>query len=51
MDLSNAKFIWDNMSSNYEGENKVNKYKHQGFRMKFESLKIRDDEYIFKYFL
>ena len=42
MDLTTTKQLWDKMSSCYEGDNKVNKYKLQGFRMKFESLKMHD---------
>lgn len=49
--FTTPKEIWDKMRNYYEGDNKVNQVKLQGFRMKFESLKIHDDEDIAKYFL
>jgi len=39
------------MSSFYEGDNKVYKYKFQGYKMQFEFLSLHDDEVIAKYFL
>ncbi len=39
------------MSSFYEGDKKVNQAKLLGIRMKFESLKMHDDEDNAKYFL
>jgi len=51
MDCITSKAIWVKTRSSYEGDIKVKKDKIQGFRMKFESLNICDDEYIAKYFL
>ena len=46
-----AKSIWDKMNKCYEGDNKVKQAKLQGFRMKFESLKMHGDEDIWNKFL
>ena len=46
-----ANDIWDEMSSFYESDSKVKQAKVQDFIMKFESLKMHDDEDISKYFL
>lgn len=51
MDYTSAKSIWDKMSSCNEGDSKLKQAKLQGFRMKFESLKMHDNEDIAKYFL
>lgn len=51
MDWTSAKEIWDKMSNLYEGDNKVNKAKLQGFRIQFESLSMHDDEDIANYYL
>lgn len=50
MDFKSTKPIWDKMSIYYEGNNKVNNAKLQGFRIQFESLSMHDDEDIAKYF-
>jgi len=47
-DCTIAKEIWDKMSNCYEGDNNVKQGKLQGFRMKFEPLKIHDYEDIVK---
>jgi len=44
MDFSTTKLIRVNMSSCYEGGSKVKKYKIQGFRIQFKSLKMHDAE-------
>ena len=49
MDCKYTKAIWDKMRNCYEGDNKVKKYKIKGFRTKFESLSMHDDENIAKY--
>jgi len=51
MDCTSSKTIQDKMSCCREGEKKVKKAQIQGFRMKFESLKMHDDEDIAKYLL
>jgi len=48
MDYMTTKVIWDKMSSFYEGDIKVNQVKLQGCRMKFDYLKMHDDEDIAK---
>lgn len=50
MDCKSAKEIWEKMRNYYEGDNEVKKSKLQGFKIKFESLSLNDDEDIAKYF-
>lgn len=51
MDCTIAKAIWKKMRSFYEGKSKVRKTKLQGFKMKFESIKMHEDDEIAKLFL
>jgi hypothetical protein len=43
--------MWDKCISNYEGNEKVKDDKLQPFRLKFEQLKMNEDEIVSKYFL
>jgi uncharacterized lipoprotein YehR (DUF1307 family) len=51
MHLQNAKEMWDKIISSYEGNEKVKDAKLQTFRLKFEQLKMNEDETVSKYFL
>jgi hypothetical protein len=51
MHLQTAKEMWDKLISNYEGNEKVKYAKLQTFRLKFEQLKMNEDETVSKYFL
>jgi hypothetical protein len=51
MHLQTTKEMWDKLISNYEGNEKVKDAKHQTFRLKFEQLKMNEDETLSKYFL
>ena len=51
MHLQTAKEMWDKIISSYEGNEKVKDAKLQTFRLKFEQLKMNEDETISKYFL
>jgi hypothetical protein len=51
MHLQTAKEMWDNLISSYEGNEKVKDAKLQTFRLKFEQLKMNEDETVSKYFL
>ncbi|XP_057833096.1 uncharacterized protein LOC131043884 [Cryptomeria japonica] len=51
MHCKSAKEIWNNLKSIYEGDEKVREAKLQSLRMKFESLKMKEDEDIATYFL
>jgi hypothetical protein len=51
MHLQTAKEMWDKLISNYEGNEKVKDAKLQTFRLKFEQLKMNEDETVSKYFL
>jgi hypothetical protein len=51
MHLQTTKEMWDKLISNYEGNEKVKDVKLQTFRLKFEQLKMNEDEIVRKYFL
>jgi hypothetical protein len=51
MHCDSTKVMWDKMISSYEGDEKVKDAKLQTHRLKFEQLKIDEDETISKYFL
>jgi len=51
MHLQTAKEMWDKLISSYEGNEKVKDAKIQTFRLKFEQLKMNEDETVSKYFL
>jgi hypothetical protein len=51
MHLETAKVMWDKLISSYEGNEKVKDAKLQTYRLKFEQLKMNEDETISKYFL
>jgi hypothetical protein len=49
--LDSAKEMWDKLISSYDGNEKVKDAKLQTCRLKFEQLKMNEDETISKYFL
>ena len=51
MHLETAKAMWDKLINSYEGNEKVKDAKLQTYRLKFEQLKMNEDETISKYFL
>jgi hypothetical protein len=51
MHLNTAKEMWDKRINSYEGNEKVKGAKLQTYRLKFEQLKMNEDETISKYFL
>jgi hypothetical protein len=51
MHLETAKAMWDKLISSYEGNEKVKDAKLQTYRLKFEQLKMNEDETVSKYFL
>jgi hypothetical protein len=51
MHLQTVKEMWDKLISSYEGNEKVKDAKLQTFRLKFEQLKMNEDETVSKYFL
>jgi hypothetical protein len=51
MHCDSTKVMWDKMISSYEGNEKVKDAKLQTHRLKFEQLKMNEDETISKYFL
>jgi hypothetical protein len=51
MHLDTAKATWNKLVNNYEGNEKVKDAKLQTYRLKFEQLKMNEDETISKYFL
>jgi hypothetical protein len=51
MHLNTAKEMWDKLVNSYEGNEKVKGAKLQTYRLKFEQLKMNEDETISKYFL
>jgi hypothetical protein len=51
MHLETTKAMWDKLISSYEGNEKVKDAKLQTYRLKFEQLKMNEDETISKYFL
>jgi hypothetical protein len=50
MHLQTTKEMWDKLISNYEGNEKLKDAKLQTFRLKFEQLKMNEDETLRKYF-
>jgi hypothetical protein len=51
MHLDTAKAMWDKLINSYEGNEKVKDAKLQTYKLKFEQLKMNEDETISKYFL
>jgi hypothetical protein len=51
MHLQTPEEMWDKLISSYEGNEKVKDAKLQTFRLKFEQLKMNEDEIDSKYFL
>ena len=51
MHLDSAKAMWDKLINSYEGNEKVRDAKLQTYRLKFEQLKMNEDETTSKYFL
>ena len=51
MHLESTKEMWDKLISSYEGNEKVKDAKLQIYRLKFEQLKMNEDETVSKYFL
>jgi hypothetical protein len=51
MHLDTSKGMWDKLINSYEGNEKVKDAKLQTYRLKFEQLKMNEDETISKYFL
>jgi hypothetical protein len=51
MHLDTTKAMWDKLINSYEGNEKVKDAKLQTYRLKFEQLKMNEDETISKYFL
>jgi hypothetical protein len=51
MHLETTKAMWDKLISSYEGNEKVKDVKLQTYRLKFEQLKMNEDETISRYFL
>ena len=51
MHLESTKEMWDKLVSSYEGNEKVKDAKLQTYRLKFEQLKMNEDETVSKYFL
>jgi hypothetical protein len=51
MHLDTSKAMWDKLINSYEGNEKVKAAKLQTYRLKFEQLKMNEDETISKYFL
>jgi hypothetical protein len=43
--------MWNKLISSYEGNEKVKDVKLQTYRLKFEQLKMNEDETVSKYFL
>jgi hypothetical protein len=51
MHLQTAKEMWDKLINSYEGNEKVKDEKLQTFTLKFEQLKMNEDEIVNNYFL
>jgi uncharacterized lipoprotein YehR (DUF1307 family) len=51
MHLEYAKAMWDKLISSYEGNEKVKDAKLQTYRLKFEQLKMNEDETVNKFLL
>jgi hypothetical protein len=51
MHLENAKAMWDKLISSYEGNEKVKDAKLQTYILKFEQLRMNEDEIVSKYYL
>ena len=49
--LESTKEMWDKLVKSYEGNEKVKDAKLQTYRLKFEQLKMNEDEIVSKYFL
>ena len=49
MHCKSSKEVWDKLGNIYEGDLKVKKAKLQTYRMRFESLIMKEDETITKY--
>jgi hypothetical protein len=48
MHLDTTKAMWDKLINNYEGNEKVKEAKRQTYILKFEQLKMNEDETISK---
>jgi hypothetical protein len=51
MQLESAKEIWDKLVNGYEGDEKVKLAKLQALIMKFESLRMSEDDYVASFFI
>ena len=51
MHLDSVKEMWDIIVNSYEGNEKVKDAKLQTYRLKFEQLKMNEEETVNKYFL
>jgi hypothetical protein len=51
MNLQTAKEMWEKLISSYEGNEKVKDAKLQTHRLRFEQLRMNEDENISKFFL
>ena len=51
MHLESTKDMWDKLVRSYEGNENVKDAKLQTYRLKFEQLKMNEDETVSKYFL
>lgn len=51
MQLNIAKGMWDKMIQSYEGDTNVKSVKLKTFRIRYETLKMYDDERIATFFL
>jgi hypothetical protein len=51
MQLDSTKEMWDKLISSYEGNEKVKDAKLHTYRLKFEQIKMNEDETVNKYFL
>jgi hypothetical protein len=51
MHIQTSKEMWDKLINSYEGDEKVKYAKLQTYRLKFEQLKMNEDETVRKYFL
>ena len=49
--LESAKEMWDKLVSSYEGNEKLKDAKLQTYRLKFEQLKMNENENVSKYLL
>ena len=51
MHCKSAKEVWVKLNQNHEGDDKVKQEKIQTFGMRFESLRMNENESIVEYFL